>query len=149
MPHHSNPPILPARRVVLSGEEGTAVTATVTSVQRRENDGVYGHIIGLEAHLQLVFPDNDQPYTYVMSRLVDEPYWVIDGLFGPNSFPHFNNGFGARYLKLRGVARELEALLDEAARRQGLVRASAPNTPLVLADPSAQVSTGDRPIPPN
>lgn len=137
MPADTTAPVLPARAVVLAdpvtGEELPAVTAAVVSVERREENGVYGPMAGLDARLDVQFPDDARPHSYFLSRLVEEPHWVQDAHFGPTGFPHFSNGFGARYLKLRGIHPALEALLDEAARTRGLAAAIGPDIPLTLA----------------
>jgi hypothetical protein len=124
-----------------SGKHPMTVTAVVARVARRQENGVYGPMVGLEAQLHLTFPGEKQPDSYHLSRLVDEPHWVQDAHFGPGSVPYFCHGFGARYTKLRGVVPELEALLDQAAREQGLVEAIGPDVPLVLA--STRTSEGD------
>jgi hypothetical protein len=66
--------------------------------------------------------------------------WVVDALFGPNGFPYFSHGFGARYLRLRGVAAELADLLDQHTRDHGLVRAIGHDVAVVLTK-----AAGDHP----
>jgi hypothetical protein len=124
-----------------SGNDPVTVTAAVARVARKQENGVYGAMVGLEAVLYLTFPGEERPHSYHLSRLVGEPYWVQDAHFGPTSVPFFCHGFGARYTKLRGVAPELEALLDQAARQQGLIEAIGPDVPLVLAAGSADGET--------
>lgn len=137
MPINTTAPVLPARDVVLTnpdtGEELSTVTATVVSVEHREENGIYGPMVGLDAQLHVLFAGDTDPHSYFLSRLVEEEYWVQDAHFGPSSFPHFSNGFGARYLKLRGIHPALEALLDEAARARGLAAEIGPDIPLVLS----------------
>lgn len=144
MPIDNAAPVVPARDVVLTDLDTGAelsVTATVVNVERREENGIYGRMIGLDARLDVLFADDTQPHSYFLSRLVDEPFWVQDAHFGPNSFPHFSHGFGARYLRLRGIHPALEALLDEAARTRGLADEIGPDIPLVL--PAASPAGGD------
>ncbi|MGW4527801.1 hypothetical protein [Amycolatopsis sp. NPDC004378] len=144
MPIDTTAPVLPARAVVLTdpdtGEELSTVTATVVSVEHREENGIYGPMVGLDARLHVLFSDDTQPHSYFLSRLLEEEYWVQDAHFGPTSFPHFSHGFGARYLKLRGIHPALEALLDEAARTRGLATAIGPDIPLTLAASSDEPS---------
>lgn len=111
------------------------VTASVVSLERREGSGIFGHMVGLAARLNLILPNEHQPHSYFLSRLTDEPFWVQDAHFGPSSYPDFSHGIGARYLKQRGISTELETLLDQAARKLGLVKAIGPDVPLVLAVP--------------
>lgn len=137
---------LPARAIVLTdldtGEELATVTATVVSLKQRQETGIYGRMVGLDAHLDVLFPGDAGPHSYFLSRLVKEPFWVQDAHFGPNGFPHFSNGFGARYLKVRRIHPALAALLDEAARALGLAARIGPDVPLVL--PDTKPADGDR-----
>ncbi|MDA3644363.1 hypothetical protein LZ318_30875 [Saccharopolyspora indica] len=129
-----------SQRVTLAaqpGEEPVTVTATVVKVERRAETSFVGRLVGLDAHLDVLFPSSDQPDTYFLSRLYGEPCWVQDAHFGPNGFPYFSNGFGARYLKMTGIALELEALLDQAALERRLVKEIGPEVPLVLAETDA------------
>ncbi|WP_406690344.1 hypothetical protein REH65_31235 [Saccharopolyspora sp. ID03-671] len=121
------------------GEQPVTVCATVPNLQRREETSFLGRVVGLEAQLDVLFPGDNRPHTYYLSRLVGEPCWVQDAHFGPNNFPYFSNGFGARYLKLTGVAPGLERLLDQAARGRGLVDEDRPR-----GAPSAAESSGVR-----
>jgi len=125
-------PVIPAREVVLTGDDPVTVTATVLDIKHSEEIGVHGRLVGLEARLHVLFPGAGDPHSYFLSRLVDEPFWVQDAHFGPGGFPHFSHGFGARYLKLRGIHPALEALLDEAALDRGLAAEIGPDIPLVL-----------------
>ncbi|HEV7625703.1 MAG TPA: hypothetical protein VGO89_04340 [Streptomyces sp.] len=125
--------VIPPREVVLTGERPQTVTATVVSIERHEESGVFGAMVGLEAVLHVVFPGYEKPNTYVLSRLVDESAWVLDARFGANGFPFFSHGFGSRCTVLSGVHKVLGALLDEAARKLGLVAAIGDDVPLVLA----------------
>lgn len=125
-------PVIPAREVVLTGDDPVTVTATVVDITHKEEIGVFGRMVGLDAHLQVLFPSAGKPHSYSLSRLVDEPFWVQDAHFGPNCFPYFSHGFGARYLKLRGIHPALEALLDEAALARDLAAEIGPDIPLVL-----------------
>jgi hypothetical protein len=142
----TSPTTTASQTVTLAGEPGEdplTITAAVVRVERKEETDFLGSRIGLDAHLQLTFPGDEHPHAFFLSRLVDEPCWVLDAHFGPNGYPHFSNGFGARYLKLRGIAAELEALLDQAACGLGLVEAIGPGVPLVLAEPATEQS-GDQ-----
>lgn len=123
------------------GEEPVSVTAAVMSIQRREENGVYGRMVGLDARLHVTLPGDTAPHSYFLSRLVDERDWVQDALFGPTGYPHFSDGFGARYTKLTGIAPELEALLDQAALQLGLAEQIGPDLPLVLAAAAAPAVT--------
>lgn len=117
------------------GESPLTVAATVVCVERREEPDFFGGVrLGLSAQLAVTVPPDTRPRRYFLSRLVGESDWVVDALFGPNGYPHFSHGFGARYLRLRGVAPELEDLLDQGALSQGLVQAIGRNVPLVLAE---------------
>lgn len=125
------------------GEEPTIVTATVERVERREENGVYGPMVGLDAQLKVLFPGAEAPESYFLSRLVDETWWVQDAHIGSSGFPDFSHGFGARYLRLKGIAAELEVLLDQVARDLGLVTAIGPDVPLVLAAPAVEPADDD------
>jgi hypothetical protein len=111
-----------------------AVTATVTSLQRREEPGIHGLMVGLDAHLTVTFTDAQRSCSYFLSRLVGEVNWIIDAEFGSNGMPRHSNGFGARYLKVYAIAPELGDLLDREALRSGLAQSIGRGVPLVLAD---------------
>lgn len=113
------------------------VTATVISVQRRAEPGIYGLMVGLDAHLTVTFPRTQVAVSYCLSRLVGETDWIIDAEFGANGMPRHSNGFGARYLKVYAIAPELADLLDREARCCGLVQAIGRDVPLVLPDDTA------------
>ncbi|MDT7784998.1 MAG: hypothetical protein QOF58_3417 [Pseudonocardiales bacterium] len=149
-------PIVPTRDIVLTardtGEELATIAATVVKVVRKEERGVlaylasarqkeadprFGWLIGLEAQLQVATADKPAPDTYFLSRLVDEPYWLLDGHFGPNGVPRFSHSFGERYLNKQRIHTALEALLDEAVRTLGLAAEIGPDIPLVLAAASS------------
>jgi hypothetical protein len=139
----SSPTSTPRQNVTLAGEPGDeplSVTATVEHVTRRQENGIYGRMVGLDALLHLLYPGDKRPHSYCLSRLVDEPCWVQDAHFGPTGFPHFSNGFGARYLKLRGIHPALEALLDEVTRAHGLAVEIGPGIPLILTATSPATS---------
>lgn len=125
------------------GEQPVTVVASVVHLQIREESSFLGRMLGIEAQLDVLFPGDNRPHTYYLSRLVGEPCWVQDAHFGPNNFPYFSNGFGARYLKLTGIARELELLLDQAARGRGLVDEIGPKVPLVLPNHEVSEATND------
>ena len=63
-------------------------------------------------------------FTYHLSRLDGESEWTADALFGANGYPHFVNGFGARYLRTQVVDREaypeVVAALEAAVKAGGL-----------------------------
>lgn len=140
MPTVSQPIVLAADE---DGETPLTVAATVVCVERREEpDFLGGSRVGLSAQLHITIPPDTRPHSYFLSRLIGESAWVIDALFGSNGYPHFSHGFGARYLRLRGIAPELEDLLDQNARDQGLVHAIGREVPLLLAEVSAD-SAGD------
>jgi hypothetical protein len=136
MPSDTPAPNILTREVVLTepetGEELSTVTATVVSVERREESGILGHMVGLDVRLHVGFGDDADPHSYFLSRLVGEPYWVQDAYFGANGVPRFSHGFGARCLKLRGIHPGLEAVLDEAASILGLAAEIGQGIPLVL-----------------
>jgi hypothetical protein len=82
---------------------------TVTEVHRDSN-ALYGagwyamaqHADGLTMHV---------------SQLDGESYWVADGLFGRNGFPHWCHGFGSRCTMLRTVQDvELVAMIEAMVR---------------------------------
>ncbi|WNV83124.1 hypothetical protein [Umezawaea sp. Da 62-37] len=125
-------PIIPAREVLLTGDNPATVTATVLTIEHREEIGVLGRMVGLDAHLHLLMPGATKPHSYFLSRLVGEPHWVQDAHFGPNGYPTFSHGFGARYLKLTGIHTALEAILDEAATARNLATEIGPDIPLAL-----------------
>lgn len=131
-------PVIPTRTVVLrDGRKPVQVSATVVEIARRAETGILGPVVGLDAHVRVAFARGGVRRTLFVSRLVGEPHWVIDAKFGGNAFPFFSNGFGARARHLRGVPRELEALLDQAAQLRELVERIGPNLPLVLAGEAA------------
>lgn len=116
--------------------ETFTLTAIVTEMRKREeacDPLLGGDRIGLEAHLQLLQGGEDKATSYFLSRLVGEPCWIIDAKFGPHGYPHFSHGFGARYLKLKGILPELGDLLDTLARKQDLAARIGRDIPLVLA----------------
>ncbi len=133
MPEEAADAVIPPRQTVLEGEEPRTVTATVVSIARRAEPGIFGHMVGLETMLHVVFPGGTSPHRFSLSRLVGEYYWLQDAHFGPNGMPHFVHGFGSRCTKKRDVVPELAALLDEAARAAGLVVAIGDGVPLELA----------------
>jgi hypothetical protein len=136
MPNDTTKPVLPAREVTLGANgaaEQTTVTATVVHIQRRDETSFFGPAVGLEGQLEILTVGAKRTGCYFVSRLVDEPYWVIDAHFAANGAPIFSHGFGARYTKLTGLHPALEALLDEAARDRGLAAEIGPEVPLVLA----------------
>jgi hypothetical protein len=111
------------------------VTAAVITIERKEEpDFLAGVRLGLYAQLDVTVPPGTRPHSYFLSRLVAESEWVVDALFGPNGYPHFSNGFGARYLRLRGIAPELADLLDHEAHSRGLAKAIGLDVPLTLAE---------------
>jgi hypothetical protein len=116
------------------GETPVTVTATVISMECKQERDFLGVRHGLSAQLEVTVAPAVGPRTYFLSRLVGESDWVVDALFASNGFPHFSHGFGARYLRLRGVAPELEDLLDQHARDHGLVQAIGRGVPVVLTD---------------
>lgn len=130
------------------GETLLTVAATVVCVECREEPDVFSGVrLGLSAQLEVTVPPDTRPHTYFLSRLVGESEWVVDALFAPNGYPHFSHGFGARYLRLRGIAPQLEDLLDQNARDRGLAAAIGREVPLVLAEVIANSARdlGDRP----
>lgn len=113
--------------ITLTGEDGQTpliVTATVVAIDRRAEPTLFGVCVGLEAQLAVTVAPHAQPHTYFLSRLVGETTWIVDALFGPNGYPHFSHGFGARYLRLRTIAPELAEVVDQEARSRGLVEAA-------------------------
>ncbi|GAB3162125.1 hypothetical protein GCM10027258_80520 [Amycolatopsis stemonae] len=136
MPSTSNAPVIPAREVVLAGDTPVTVTASVVSVERRDEPGIFGPMVGLDAQLAVVLPGRTEPNTYFLSRLVGEQCWMQDAVFGANGYPGFSHGFGSRCVQKQGIVAELEALLDEAARTRGLVAEIGPDIPLTLATPA-------------
>ncbi|UUV32128.1 hypothetical protein NQK81_01385 [Amycolatopsis roodepoortensis] len=134
MPTHTEP-VLPAREVTLPEGAPITVTATVLSVDRRSEAGVFGPMVGLEAHLHVLFPGDTTPDTLFLSRLAEESWWLQDAHFS-NGLPHFSHGFGSRTVRKHGVPTELDELLCEAARARGLVTEIGPGIPLALATSS-------------
>ncbi|MFI6029493.1 hypothetical protein [Amycolatopsis magusensis] len=130
-------PVIPARKVVRAGDDPVTVTATVVSVERRDEPGIFGPMIGLDAQLEIVLPGRAEPHTYFLSRLVGEHRWMQDAYFGGNGYPGFSHGFGSRCVQKQGVVLEVEALLDEAARIRALATEIGPGIPLTLADAPA------------
>lgn len=123
------------------GEPPITVTAAVVRLERKEANGVFGPMVGLEAQLTVKYADDEDADTYLLSRLVGETAWVQDAHFLPNGFPDFSHGFGARYTKLKGICEELEDVLDRAARDRGLVTQIGLDVPLelpALSAPGAQ-----------
>ena len=54
--------------------------------------------------------------SYEVSQLFGETGWTVDASWGKGSFPHWCNGYGARYLATKVVADELLVLaLDDAS----------------------------------
>lgn len=92
------------------------MTATVVSLEHRQETDFGGTRAGLSAHLQVGEP----PHSYFLSRLVGETDWIIDAHFGPQGMPYHCHGFGARYLQVRAIAPELAKLLDQQAHELGL-----------------------------
>lgn len=117
-----------------AGDDAITVSATVTSMQRRAEPGIFGAMVGLDAHLTITFTAPDDSRSYGLSRLRGETCWIIDAEFGPNCMPRYVHGFGARYLKLKAIAPELADLLDREARRRGLAEVIGRDIPLVLTD---------------
>lgn len=117
-----------------AGDGVVTVTATVTTMHRRTEPGIFGTMVGLDAQLTITFAAPDDTRSYGLSRLCDETHWIIDAEFGPNNMPRYVHGFGARYLKLKTIAPELATLLDREACRLGLAKAIGADIPLVLSD---------------
>lgn len=113
------------------------VTVTVNSMRRREEPGIYGLTVGLDAHVIVTFTATQRTVSYFLSRLVGEVFWIIDAEFAANGMPRHSNGFGARYLKVYAIAPELSDLLDREARRHGHAQAIGRDVPLVLPDNEA------------
>jgi hypothetical protein len=134
-------PLIPAREVALAGDDPVTVTATVVSVERRDEPGIFDRMIGLDAILHIQFHGDSHLDSVMLSRLVEEPYWLQDAHFGPNGFPDFAHGFGSRCVKKHGIPPELESLLDEAARTRGLAAEIGPDIPLTLADVPADAGS--------
>jgi hypothetical protein len=123
----------------------TVAAAVITIERKEESDILAGVRLGLYAQLDVTVPPGTRPHSYFLSRLVTESTWVVDALFGPNGYPYFSNGFGARYLRLRGIAWELADLLDHEARDRGLATGIGRGIPLVLAeDTESPTSSQDR-----
>lgn len=119
------------------------VTATVITVERKQERGIFGVLLGLSAHLHVAFRSGERPHSYFLSRLVGEQDWIIDEHFGPNSQPYYSHGFGARYLRVHAIAPELADLLDEHARRRGLAPTIGRDVPLTLTDDTSKNTTED------
>jgi hypothetical protein len=116
-----------------NGEPAT-VHATVVTVERREEPSIFGGAnVGLYAQLDVTVAPGQRPHTFILSRLVGEREWIVDAQFTANGFPVHSNGFGARYLRVRAVAEELGALLDQEARDRGVVDEIGPDLPLAFA----------------
>ena len=113
---------------------GTVFVAVVT-VGRREESGVFGPVAGLDAHLHLTTDPQAKPQSLFLSRLTGEVRWTADAHFGANGFPFFSHGFGTRITRARVLSREIAALIDEEARRAGLVEAIDQTSPLALTSP--------------
>ncbi|MFB8023569.1 hypothetical protein ACFC36_33905 [Streptomyces rubiginosohelvolus] len=117
-------------------QDGSTHTLSVTVGKvaiRTEPDGFGGSRTGLEARMDLLAPGAEKPVTYSLSRLTDEPEWVIDAKFGPNGFPHFSHGFGSRVTRARTVIPEVADLLDDVVRDRGVVRHIGRGVPLSLS----------------
>lgn len=141
----SSPETSPSQRVTLATnpEQPVTVTATVVKVEHREDTGILGPRIGLDAWLDVTFPGDHHPHTHNLSRLVDEPCWLLDAYFSPAGLPGISHGFGAREVNKQGIVPELEALLDQAALQHGLASAIGPGVPLVLANHHVSEATSD------
>ncbi|MCD9904262.1 hypothetical protein LUR56_37965 [Streptomyces sp. MT29] len=110
------------------------LTITVGPVEKRtEPDGFGGTRTGLEARLDLLAPGAEKPVTFFLSRLTDEPEWVIDAKFGPNGFPHFSHGFGSRVTVAKTVIPEIADLLDDVVRDRAIVAHIGRGIPLDLS----------------
>jgi hypothetical protein len=119
-------------------KDSLTVFASVHDLERRRTHGVLrGSRAGLYARLDVSLNCGARPIVHHMSRLEGEPAWVVDGMFAANGMPRHVNGFGARCLTVRGVAPQLDELLSQAARAQGLAAEIGPGVPLVLADEPA------------
>lgn len=124
-------PAEPITITVQVEEETATVTLTVRSIERREERDAFGHKDGLEAQLAVELSPGERPTTFFLSRLAQETEWIIDAKFGANGFPHFSNGFGARYLRLKTPLPEIGDVLDQAARDRGLVEQIGRDVPLI------------------
>ncbi|MFD7972978.1 hypothetical protein [Streptomyces clavifer] len=118
--------------------DGTTHQFTLLLTELNKRTESYGALLGgdrtgLEAQVTVLEPGQDKGNTFFLSRLVGEGDWVIDAKFGPNSFPHWSHGFGARYTKLRGLLPEFGDVLDDAARERKLAAAIGRDVPLELA----------------
>lgn len=125
------------RHTVTFKQEGETLeaVATVKSIERREEQVsalLGGDRIGLEAHMLVLLGDAAKPVSYHLSMLVDETDWTIDAKFGANGFPHWSNGYGARYLRTRGLPVEFDDVLNTLAKERGLAERIGRDTPLVL-----------------
>lgn len=111
------------------------LTVTVVAMERRQEPGIFDIRLGLDAQVHVQYQPGDQPNHYFLSMLVDESHWIIDAHIGPKGQVYFSHGFGSRVTELMPVVPELADLLDQAARRGGLVLAIGRGVPLVLAEP--------------
>ncbi|MFJ5120882.1 hypothetical protein [Kitasatospora sp. NPDC088548] len=124
-----NPPV----PVQVATENGSStVFVAVVKVERREESGIFGPVVGLDAHLRATTAPQAEPQSMFYSRLAGETRWTADAHFGPNGFPHFSHGFGSLITRARVLTREIAALVDSEALRAGLVEAIDQENPLVL-----------------
>jgi len=63
----SSPTSTSRQNVTLAGEPGDeplSVTATVEHVTRRQENGIYGRMVGLDALLHLLYPGDKRPHWF-------------------------------------------------------------------------------------
>jgi hypothetical protein len=128
MPHD------PAAITFTHDGESFTLFASVHGMKHRQEPDVFGGTReGLYARLETRGTPGANPAILYMSRLLGEHRWYIDGEFAANGFPHHNNGFGVRYLRVDTVVDELNALLNERAAELGLTTGTDASAPLRLA----------------
>jgi hypothetical protein len=85
---------------------------TITNVQARTATSyLAGDREGIYARVE--FPSGT---SYEVSQLYGETAWTVDASWGKGSFPHWCNGYGARYLMTKVIADAGLILALDAAR---------------------------------
>jgi len=127
------PAAAPHTVTVTRDAHSTVYTVTIPTMEHHQEPGIIRPAVGLYAILRVTGDQNTRPASYHLSMLVGETDWTVDAKFGTGSFPHWSNGFGARYLKTKTMPDEFAQVLDRAAHAAGLVQQIGRQTPLILA----------------